>query len=155
MRFYGGFRYKSPSKRRGDRLRKENFLAKFKRDPLLVPIPFLEPDQSPSPVTLGGPICATTAFTTQAEELVDEIRRLCHWQNCLSQEAGDTEKERDKMSNWVCDLFDQRADVRDDFWKLEHDLKSKRVELEQLKVEASGLSNTGPAVTSSVQCLYY
>ena len=43
MKFYGGYKYKSPSKRRRDRLRKERFLAKFKRDPLLVPIPFLEP----------------------------------------------------------------------------------------------------------------
>ena len=50
MKFYGGYKYKSPSERRQDRLRKEMFLAKFKRDPLLVPIPFLEPDQSPSPV---------------------------------------------------------------------------------------------------------
>ena len=41
MKFYGGYKYKSPSKRRQDRLRKERFLAKFKRDPLLVPIPFL------------------------------------------------------------------------------------------------------------------
>ena len=50
IRFYGGYKYKSPSKRRRDRLRKERFLAKFKRDPLLVPITFLEPDQSHSPV---------------------------------------------------------------------------------------------------------
>ena len=48
MKFYGGYRYKSPSKRRQDRLRKEKFLAKFRRDPLLVPIPFLKPYQSPS-----------------------------------------------------------------------------------------------------------
>ena len=41
MKFYGGYKYKSPCKRRRDRLRKERFLAKFKRDPLLVPIPFL------------------------------------------------------------------------------------------------------------------
>ena len=61
MKLYGG-----PSKRRRDRLRKERFLAKFKRDPLLVPIPFLEPGQSPSPVALGGPVCSaiTTAFIT-------------------------------------------------------------------------------------------
>ena len=65
MRFYGGFKYKSPSKRRQDKLRKEKFLAKFKRDPLLVPIPFLEPGQSPSPVILGQSVCwaIATAFT--------------------------------------------------------------------------------------------
>ena len=59
MKFDGGYKYKSPSKRRRDRLRKEKFLAKFRRDPLLVPIPFLEPDQSPSHVALGGPVCST------------------------------------------------------------------------------------------------
>ena len=50
MKFYGGYKYKSPSKKRWDRFRKERFLAKFKRDPLLVPIPFLESDYSSSPV---------------------------------------------------------------------------------------------------------
>ena len=43
MKFYGGYKYKSPSKGRWDRLWKERFLAKFKRDPLLVPVPLLEP----------------------------------------------------------------------------------------------------------------
>ena len=82
VRFYGGYKYKSPSKRRWDRPRKEKFLAKFKRDPVLMPIPFLEPGQSPSPVALGEPVhpATTTAFTTQAEELVVEIKRL--YQRC-------------------------------------------------------------------------
>ena len=72
MKFYGGYMYKSPSKRRWDRLRKERFLAKSRRDPLLVPIPFLEPGQSPSPMTLGSPFCSaiTTAFMAQEEEVV-------------------------------------------------------------------------------------
>ena len=46
MKFYGGYKYKSPSKRRRDRLRKKKFLAKFRKDPVLVPVPFLEPGQS-------------------------------------------------------------------------------------------------------------
>ena len=54
MKFYWGYKYKSPSKRRWDSLRKERFLAKFKRDNLLVPFPFLGPGQSPSPVDLVG-----------------------------------------------------------------------------------------------------
>ena len=64
---------------------KETFLAKFRRDSVLVLIPFLEPGQSPSPITLGGPVCTTitTAFSTQVEELVDDIKRLCHWQDHL------------------------------------------------------------------------
>ena len=81
MRFYRDYKYKSPSKRRSDRLGKENFLAKFRRDPVLVPIPFLKPGQSPSPVALDGPVCIaiTTAFIMQAEEMVDEMKGLHHW----------------------------------------------------------------------------
>ena len=96
MKFYVGYKYKSPSKRKWyQKLRKEKFLARFKRDPLLVPIPFLKPDQSPSPGILGGPVCAaiTTAFITQAEEMVGEMKDLHHQQDCLAQEADKAEKE--------------------------------------------------------------
>ena len=74
----------------------EKFLAKFKRDPLLVPIPFLEPGQSPSPVALGGPVSSTitTAFMTQAEEVVGDMQYLCYQWDCLAQEAGKAEKGR-------------------------------------------------------------
>ena len=52
MRFYEGYKYKGPSKRRRDKLRKGKFLSKFRKDPILVPIPFLEPDQTPTLVAL-------------------------------------------------------------------------------------------------------
>ena len=58
MRFYGGYMYERPSKRRRDRLRKK-FLAKFRKDPVLVHVPFLEPSQSPHPVSLGALVLAT------------------------------------------------------------------------------------------------
>ena len=108
MRFYGGFKYKSPSKRRRDKLRKEKFLAKFRRDPILVPMPFLEPGKCPSPVILSGPVCSAiaTAFTMQADELVFETKRLCDKHTCLAQETEDAEIKRDKIFNWVCDLMD-------------------------------------------------
>ena len=65
------------------------FLAKFKRDPLLVPIPLLDPDQSPSPGILGGPVSAviTTAFILQAEEMVEKMKDMCHQQDPLAQET--------------------------------------------------------------------
>ena len=158
MRFYGGFKYKSPSKRRRDRFRKEKFLAKFRRDPILVPIPFLEPCQSPSPAALGGPVLESiaTAFTREMEEVVAEIRRLCQKHINLAQEAEHAEKERDKMFNWVHDLMDQRHEVKTDIWRLEQDLNGKKEELAQLEaskkeLEASGLK--GPVVTSSVSGL--
>ena len=54
-------------------------MAKFRRDPLLVPIPILEPGQSPPPVALGGPVFSTitTAFMTQAR-VVGHLQDLCH-----------------------------------------------------------------------------
>ena len=135
MMFYGGFKYKSPSKRRRDKLRKEKFLAKFRRDPILVPIPFLEPGQSPSPAVLGGPVLESmaTAFATEMEEVVAEIKRLHQKHICLAQEAEDAEKEREQMSNWVCDLMDQRYEIKAEIWRLEQDLNSKKEELAQLE----------------------
>ena len=120
MMFYGCFKYTRPSKRRRDKLRKEKFLAKFRRDPILVPIPFLEPGQSPSPAVLGGPVLESmaTAFATEMEEVVAEIKRLCQKHICLAQEAEDAEKEREQMSNWVHDLTDQRSEIKAEIWRL-------------------------------------
>ena len=114
MKFYGGFKYKSPSKRRRDKLRKEKFLAKFRSDPILVPIPFLEPGQSPPPAVLGGPVLENmaTAFATEMKEVVAEIKRLHQKRISLAQEAEDAEKQRDRMCNWVLDLKDQKYDVQ-------------------------------------------
>ena len=154
MKFYGGFKYKSPSKRR-DKLSKEKFLAKFRRDPILVPIPFLEPGQSPSPASLGGPVPGSTitTFSTEVEELVAEIKKWCKKCIHLAQEAEDAEKQKDRMCNWVLDLKDQKYDVQKEIWKLEQDQNGKKEELAQLEarkkeLEASGLK--GPIVTSSV-----
>ena len=155
MRFYGGFQYKSLSKRRRDRLRMEKFLAKFRRDPFLVPIHFLEPVQTPTPVTLGAPVqdAISTAFLTWAREMVCEMETMGDKPNHLAKETEKAEIKRDKMCNWVCDLLDQRYDVKREIWKLEQDLNDKREELGQLKAEASGLRNTGPVVTASVSGL--
>ena len=113
VRFYGGFKYKSPSKRRQDKLKKK-FLAKFKRDPLLVPIPFLEPGQSPSPVTLGQPVCQAivTAFTTQTEDIVGEIKMMHDKHNHLAQKTEKAVKEGARMRNWVMDLKDKKYKVQ-------------------------------------------
>ena len=158
MMFYGGFKYKSPSKRRGDKLRKEKFLAKFRRDPILVPIPFLEPGQSPSPAVLGGPVLESmaTAFATEMKEVVAEIKRLHQKHIYLAQEAGDAEKERERMSKRVHDLMDQRYEIKAEIWRLEQDLNSKKEKLAQLEarkkeLEASGLK--GPIAASSVSGL--
>ena len=75
MKFYGGYKYKSPSKMRRDKLRKK-FQTQFRSDPVLVPVPFVEPGQSPHPVSLGGLVHATivTALIMQAEDVVNKMR---------------------------------------------------------------------------------
>ena len=135
MKFYGSFKYKSPSKRRRDKLRKEKFLAKFRRAPILVPIPFLEPGQSPSPAILGGPVpeAIITAFSTEVEELVAETKKMHKKLIHLAQEAEDAEKQRDRMCNWVLDLKDHKYDIQKEIWKLEQDLNGKEEELAQLE----------------------
>ena len=150
MKFYGGYKYKSPSKRTWDKLRKERFLVKFKRDPLLVPIPFLEPGQSPSPVALGGPVCSAiaTVFMTQAEEMLEDMKDLCHQWDCLAQEAGKAEKEWEKMCQQVRDL---RSVVRGELESLEQELQSKKDEMTQLEARKEMLETSGFAPEVSVR----
>ena len=83
-----------------------------------MPIPFLEPGHSPSPVALGSPVCSaiTTAFMTQAEEMLEDMKDLCHQQDRLAQEAGKVEKEWEKMCKQVQDL---RSVVRGELWEPE------------------------------------
>ena len=97
-----------------------------------MPIPFLEPGHSPSSVALGGPVCSAiaTAFMTQAEEMLEDMKDLCHQQDCLAQEAGKAEKEWEKMCKQVQDL---RSVVRGELESLEQELKSKKDELAQLE----------------------
>ena len=101
MKFYGGYKYKSPSKRRRDQHRKAKFLAKFRRDPILVPIPFLKPGQSPEPFSLGGPVCTSTvtALLTQEKLMAGGMRELHHQLDCLAQEAEEAKKDWNRMGN--------------------------------------------------------
>ena len=101
MKFYGGYKYKSPSKRRRDMLRKKRFLAKFRKDPVLVLVPFLEPGQSPHPVSLGGPVLATmeASLLKQVHEIEEQIRGFPERWYQLAKEAEQAEKEWEKVSN--------------------------------------------------------
>ena len=97
-------------KRRRDRLKKKVFLVKLRKDPVLMPVPFLEPGQSPHPVSLVEPVLATIEATLlkQVHEIKEQIRGFGQWQDCLAQEAERPEKQQVKISNWVRDLLDQR-----------------------------------------------
>ena len=158
MSFYGGYKYKSPRKREGNRLSKEKFLAKFSRDPFMVPIPFLEPGQTPTPVAQDTPVCAaiSTPFLPWAEETVCEMEMMCDKHNHLAQETEDAKKEKARMSEWVLDLKNLRADTERELCQVELDIRRKKRELSQLNArkkewEASGLKS--PVVTSSASGL--
>ena len=152
MMFYGGYKYKSPSKRRRDRLRKKKFLAKFRKDPVLVPVSFLEPGQSPHPVSLGRPVLATmeASLHKQVHEIEEQIREFCERQDWLAKEAKQSEKEWEKVSNWVRDLFDQRADLRVEIGRMELELEQLKEERDKVQWETSGLSGAGQVAASSV-----
>ena len=80
MKFYGGYKDKIPSERRRDSLRKKRFLAQFRKDPLLVPVPFPEPHQSPHPSALGKPVptVVANARIRQTQDAMDALHRLQH-----------------------------------------------------------------------------
>ena len=75
------------------------------------------------------------------------MQDLCHQWDCLSQEAGKTEKEW-KMCRQVQDL---RSIVRGEIEKLEQDLKSKKEELAQLETRKEVLKASGLAPRVSVR----
>ena len=152
MKFYGGYKYKSPSKRRRDRLRKKKFLTKFRKDPVLVPVFFLESYQSPHPVSLEGLVLATmeAALLKQVHEIEEQIRGFCERWDWLAQEAEQAEKEQEKVSNWVRDLLDLRADLRDEIGRMELVLEELKEERDKIKWEASGLGGAGQVAASSV-----
>ena len=67
---------------------------------------------------------------TQAEEMLQDMKDLCHQQEHLAQEAGKAEKEWEKMCQQVQDL---RSVVRGELESLEQELQSKKDELAQLE----------------------
>ena len=119
-------------------------------DPVLVPVPFLEPGQSPHPVSLGGPVLATMEATLlkQIHEIKEQIRVFHEWWDSLAKEGVRAEKEREQISNWI---RDQRADLRTEIQKMEGEFDQLKEEKERL--EASGLSHADLRVASSVSGL--
>ena len=152
MKFYGDYKYKSPSKRRRDMLRKKRFLAKFRKDPVLVPVPFLEPGQSPHPVSLGGPVLATmeASLLKQVHEIEEQIRGFHERWDRLAKEAEQAEKEQEKVSNWVRDLLDQRVDLRVEIGSMELELEQLKEERDRMQREISGLGGAHQVAASSV-----
>ena len=53
----------------------------------------------------------------QVHEIEEQIRGFCERRDRLAREAEQAEKEREKVSNWVRDLLDQRVDLRVENWK--------------------------------------
>ena len=143
---------KSPSKRRRDMLRKKRFLAKFRKDPVLVPVPFLELGQSPDPVSLGGPVLATmeASLLNQVHEIEEQIRGFHERWDWMAKEAEQAEKEWEKVSNWVRDLLDQRVDLRVEIGSMELELEQFKKERDRMQREISDLGGAQQDAASSV-----
>ena len=146
MRFYGGYKYKSPSRRgRTGSGRRSSWpdsrgILPWCQSPSLSLA-------SPFPVALGGSGCLAIAiaFITQAEELMVEVKKQHDMPNHLAQETEEAEKKRDRMCNWVCNLLDQRYNVKVEIWWLEPEVTRMKEELTQVEdrkkeLEVSGLS---------------
>ena len=133
-------------------LRKKRFLARFRKDPVLVPVPFLEPDQSPHPVSLGGLVLATmeASLLKQVHEIEEQIRGFCERWDRLAKEAEQAEKEQQKVSNWVRDLLDQRVDLRVEIGSMELELEQLKEERDRMQREISGLGGAQQVAASSV-----
>ena len=133
-------------------LRKKRFLAKFRKDPFLVPVPFLEPGQSPHPVSLGGLVLATmeAPLLKQVHEIEEQIRGFHERWDRLANEAEQAESEWEKVSNWVRDLLDQRVDLRVEIGSMELELEQLKEERDRMQREISGLGGAQQVATSSV-----
>ena len=93
-----------------------------------MPIPFLEPGQSPYPTALGGPIpvVLANALIKQTEGAIDVLQGLHHQWNCFAQEVEKTENKLECTSNWIRDILDQKMDVKDEIGQMELELKQCR-----------------------------
>ena len=72
-----------------------------------------------------------------------EMKKLCDKHNHFTQEADDAEKERARMSNWVLDLMDQRADMERELCQMELEIRRKKGELAQLKARKREWEDSG------------
>ena len=72
--------------------------------------PLLRAWPIPFPCQFCWPVCQAiaTAFTTQAVDIVGEIKMMCDKHNHLVQETGKVVMEGARMSNWVLDLKDEK-----------------------------------------------
>ena len=58
-----------------------------------------------------------------------------------------------EMSNWVCDLMDQRHEIKAEIWRLEQDLNSKKEELAQLEARKKRVGSLWSERSNScIQC---
>ena len=115
MKFYGGYKYKSPNIRI-DNLRKQKFLDQFRMYPGLVPVPVSGPDPSSystKPFCSDSPSChdiCSPEGNQEAKGCNPLITRSTWWvvklQRCM------VKQKLEHTSRWVTDLLDQRAELK-------------------------------------------
>ena len=109
-KLYGGYKYKTTCMKRRDGSEKK-FLDQFRKDPVLVPVPFLEAGKSPNHPGLTCPCCCGKCHDKADPRCSRYVAWVAaHQWNCLAQEGMEAEKKLECTSSWVTDLFDQWAD---------------------------------------------
>ena len=105
-----------------------------------------------TPVSLGGPVLATmeASLFKQVHEIEEQIRGFRERRDRLAKEAEQAEKERERVSNWVRDLLDQRVDLRVEIGSMELELEQLKEERDRMQREVSGLSGAHQFAASSV-----
>ena len=75
MDFYGRNKFKSPSKRRRHRLRKQRFLTQFREDPVLIPVHGSETSLALGPVS--DPDTVTVKVMHLAMQRLEAVQDDC------------------------------------------------------------------------------
>ena len=86
----------------------------------------------------------------QVHEIEKQIRGFHERQDQLAKEAEQAEKEWEKVSNWVRDLLDQRADLRVEIGRMELELEQLKEERDRVQRGVSGVDGAHQVAASSV-----
>ena len=150
MKFYGVYKYKSPSKRRRDQCRRAKFLANLSANSF--PGAWSISRASLPRWTCLHYHCHCPPHTGEADGRRDEGGQPS--EDCLAVEAEEAEEEWGRMVSHVHDLINKRSDLQGEIHQLEQELKRTKEELAQLKTrkkELGGLQSKSNA-SRIIQC---
>ena len=121
-----GGSYKDPQQKEERYAMKQTFLAQFRRNPELMPVPILKPGSSQHAIF---PRAVSASVVTQAmlQNLCnawEEVQKL-HLSDQVAQEVQEAEEELKQSRICVMDLMDQKAKLRAETWLMEQNWKNE------------------------------